>query len=270
MPEKRPEIPLPNNPRDFKTPNYGLTTIGSLFTDRQLVALNTFSELVHQARTEIEQDALAAGDEDDTVFLRDGGVGAKAYAEAVAVYLSFAVNRLADRGCTICSWDSGYTKIRNAFGRQALPMTWDFTEGNAFSESTGNWSSCVGWTCKVLGAAVAPAIGSVFQHDAQTVEFSENAVISTDPPYYDNIGYADLSDFFFCWMSPALGSTYPDLFGVLATPKVEELVATPYRHGSKEAADDFFLDGMLKAIENMVSAVVQRLPSNYLLRIQAK
>jgi putative DNA methylase len=252
-PAWQPETSLPNDPRNFWTVDYGLTTFGDLFTKRQLVALNTFSELVHEVRAQIEADAGKAGLPSDPTPLRDGGKGAKAYAEAASVYLGFAITRLADRGSTICGWDSGYTKIRNTFGRQSLPMTWDFAEGNGFSSSTGNWISCVEWIWKVLDAIVIAAPGNERQHDAQTVNYPNNTVISTDPPYYDNIGYADLSDFFFTWMKPALRPVFPEIFGVLATPKAEELVATPYRHGGKEAAEAFFLDGMSRAIINMAT-----------------
>lgn len=251
VPEWEPETSLPNDPRNFWTVDYGLTTFGDLFTDRQLVALNTFSDLVHEARTQIEQDALVAGMDADQTPLRDGGRGAKAYAEAVSVYIGFAITRLADRGSTICGWDSGYTKIRNTFGRQAIPMTWDFAEGNGFSSSTGNWISCVEWIWKVLAGLQPVIAGNERQHDAQTVDYPAQTVISTDPPYYDNIGYADLSDFFFTWMKPAIRPVYPDLFGVMATPKAEELVATPYRHGGRDAAETFFMTGMSRAISNM-------------------
>ncbi len=250
-PEWKPEQKQPENPRWFSPPDYGMTTFGDLFTDRQLVALNTFSDLVHEARAQIEADALAAGLPDDPTPLRQGGKGAKAYAEAVSVYLAFAITKMADRGSTICSWDSSRSSLRNTFGRQAIPMTWDFAEGNPFSGSTGSWEPCVEWTWKVIENYVPAKNGIEIQHDAQTVTYPENTVISTDPPYYDNIGYADLSDFFFVWMKPAIRPVYPELFGVLATPKAEELVATPYRHGGKEEAEVHFLDGMRKAIANM-------------------
>ncbi len=249
-PDWTPNVKLHGKTR-VNVSNYGFDTFGDLFTDRQLVALNTFSDLVAEARAQIEADALAAALAPDSMPMRDGGKGAKAYAEAVSVYLGFVITRLADRGSTICGWDSGYVKIRNTFGRQALPMTWDFAEGNGFSDSTGNWRSCVAWIWKVLEAFVPSSGGYEVQHDAQTVVYPDGAVISTDPPYYDNIGYADLSDFFFCWMKPVLRPVYPQLFGLLATPKAEELVATPYRHGGKEAAEVFFLDGMRRAIANM-------------------
>ena len=253
VPEWRPEALMPENPRWFSPPAYGMESFGDLFTDRQLVALNTFSDLVHEARTQIEQDALAAGMDAYQTPLRHDGRGAKAYAEAVSVYSAFAITKMADRGSTICSWDSSRSSLRNTFGRQAIPMTWDFAEGNPFSGSTGSWDPCVEWTWKVVENFVPSGGGVERQHDAQTVDYPAQTVISTDPPYYDNIGYADLSDFFFTWMKPAIRPVYPDLFGVMATPKAEELVATPYRHGGRDAAETFFMEGMSCAIKNMAT-----------------
>ena len=230
---------------------YGLDQWGKLFTDRQLVALNTFSDLVHEARTEIERDALTAGLPDDPTPLRDGGTGAKAYAEAVSVYLAFAADKCCDYWSSICSWHSSGQKMRNTFGRQAIPMVWDYAEANPFCSSTGNWMAMCNWVWKTIENLVPASVGTEQQFDAQTVNYPKESIISTDPPYYDNIGYADLSDFFFCWMKPLIGLVYPDLFGVLATPKSDELVATPYRHGGKKAAEWFFLDGMSKAIAGM-------------------
>ena len=252
-PAWKPETSLPIDPRNFWTVDYGLTTFGDLFTDRQLVALNTFSDLVHEARAEIERDALAAGLSGDPTPLRDGGTSAKAYAEAVSVYLAFALNRSADRGSSICTWDSSpkMEALRNTFARQALPMTWDFAEGNPFSKASGNFLNNVNWVITTIKKFAPFSIGIERQHDAQTIHYPKESIISTDPPYYDNIGYADLSDFFFCWMKPLIRPVYPELFGVLATPKAEELVATPYRQGGKEAAESFFLGGMSKAIANM-------------------
>jgi len=262
-PEWKPETSLPNDPRNFWTVDYGLTTFGDLFTDRQLVALNTLSNLVHEARAQIETDARIAGLASDLTPLRDGGNGAKGYAEALSVYLAFALNRSADRGSTICTWDSSpkMEALRNTFGRQSIPMTWDFAEGNPFSKASGNFLNNVDWVQKSIQLLVPYAAGLEVQHDAQTVEYPSNTVISSDPPYYDNIGYADLSDFFFCWMKPAVRPVFDDIFGVLATPKAEELVATPYRHGGKEAAEAFFLDGMKKAIANMAMQSSNQFPA---------
>lgn len=250
-PEWKPETDLPNDPRNFWTVDYGLTTFGDLFTDRQLVALNTFSDLVHEARAQIEQDALAAGMSADETPLREGGTGAKAYAEAVSVYLAFAVDKCVDYWSSICTWHSSGEKMRNTFGRQAIPMTWDYAESNPFCSSSGNWIAMRDWVWKTVASFVTSSMGIERHSDAQTVDYPSQTVISTDPPYYDNIGYADLSDFFFTWMKPAIRPVYPELFGVLATPKSEELVATPYRHGGREAAEEFFMTGMSRAVANM-------------------
>jgi len=250
-PEWEPENLLPDNPRDFKTPNYGMTTFGDLFTPRQLVALTTFSDLVTEARERARRDALEAGLPDDGVPLRDGGTGALAFAEAVSVYLAMGVSRLADRSSTICGWDNGYTKIRNTFGRQALPMVWDFAEGNSFSDSTGNFADLLEWVVKFLLEAPASATGIAVQEDAAVQGSSDGKIASTDPPYYDNIGYADLSDFFYVWLRRSLRAIEPGLFGTLSVPKAEELVATPYRHGSKAKAETFFLSGMTEAVKRL-------------------
>ncbi|MBF0214024.1 MAG: DUF1156 domain-containing protein [Magnetococcales bacterium] len=259
-PEWSPEMELPNNPRDFKTPNYGLTKFGDLFTPRQLVALTTFSDLVGEAIERCRQDAIAAGMADDGVGLDGGGMGALAYAQAVGVYLGFGIDRLADRCSSLCGWDSGYTKIRNTFGRQALPMVWDFAEVNPFSDSTGNFDSCLEWVEKFLQEAPATTLSLSVQCNAQTQTISIQKIISTDPPYYDNIGYADLSDFFYVWLRKSLKPIFPSLYATLAVPKSEELVATPYRHGSKEKAEIFFLDGMKKAIHNLVAQAHSAFP----------
>lgn len=244
-PDDYPDASLPKNPRDFKTPNYGMQSFADLFTNRQLTALTTFSALVGEAQKKAEADAVAAGIFNDHIPLAEGGTGARAYGEAVGVYLAFVVDRLADRGSSICSWDSGYVKIRNTFGRQAIPMTWDYAEGNPFSSSTGSWTSMVTWVYEVLTTSPWSTQGNARQFDAQSDCDLRNIMVSTDPPYYDNIGYADLSDFFYVWMRQALKETYPKLFRTMLVPKTEELVATPYRfEGSVERARDFFEDGM--------------------------
>ena len=250
-PSWKPTTEINHNPRDIRTQLYGLNEYGDLFTPRQLVALTTFSDLVAEARNNAIQDAKAAGMADDGFGIDAGGTGATAYGDALAVYLGFAVDKSADYWSTICSWHSSKQLIRNTFGRQAIPMTWDYVETNPFSDSTGNASSGIEWSYKALQMFPASVKSSVSQQDAANQEVSLNKVISTDPPYYDNIGYADLSDFFYVWMRRSLRSIYPDLFATMAVPKAEELVATPYRHGSKEKAETFFLDGMTQAIHNM-------------------
>ncbi len=261
IPEDAPDTDLPEQALGFRVQLYGMTKHRDLFTPRQLVALTTFSDLVGEAREQVYADALAAGLPDDGVPLRDGGSGARAYAEAVSVYLAFGVNRLADRQSTICSWDVGYTKIRNTFARQAIPMTWDFAEGNPFSTSTGNFQDLLEWTCEVLEANPSLVQGSAIQADATQLSLEGPLSISTDPPYYDNIGYADLSDYFYSWLRKSLRDVYPEIFGTLLVPKEPELVATPYRFdGNSAAADRHFEDGLLKTFKNMRRAIQPEFP----------
>ncbi len=250
-PTWKPETPLPDDARNFWTVQYGLKTYGDLFTPRQLVALTTFSDLVTEARERVKRDALNAGLPDDTQPLAKVGAGGTAYADAVGVYLAFAVDKCSDYWSGICTWHSSGEKMRNTFGRQAIPMTWDYAEANPMCESSGNWMAMVDWTWKALAATPALAGGIAAQGDAQNQSVSASKVVSTDPPYYDNIGYADLSDFFYVWLRRSLRPVFPDLFATLAVPKAEELVATPYRHGSKQKAETFFLDGMTQAMHRL-------------------
>ncbi|MCY4103457.1 MAG: DUF1156 domain-containing protein [bacterium] len=190
--------------------------------------------------------------------LREGGSGAAAYADAVVTYLAFAVDRLADRNSTICTWDSGYVKIRNTFSRQAIPMTWDFAECNPFSDSTGNWMGAVEWIRKALEHLPASVSGEVSQRDARArVGESRGAVVSTDPPYYDNVGYADLSDFFYVWLRRNVAGVWPDECATLKTPKAEEIIADPDRHVGQTGAEVHFESGMAA----FMAAVAQHQPA---------
>ena len=246
-----PDVEIPPDRRSMFTPLYGLTHFKHLFTPRQLVALTTFSDLVAEAMERVKRDAVNADLPNDERSLRNGGTGVAAYAEAVGVYLSLGIDRLADRLSTISTWDVGYTKIRNTFGRQAIPMTWDYAEGNLFSDSTGNFVSQLEWIKKFLSSKSTMVGGKSDQIDASSQTVSIDKIISTDPPYYDNIGYADLSDFFYVWLRRSLRSIFPNLFATLAVPKTEELVATPYRHGNKKKAETFFLTGMTEAMRRL-------------------
>lgn len=240
---------------------YGLDEFHKLFTNRQLTALTTFSDLVAEAQAKAEEDALAAGMADDGVSIADGGSGAKAYGQAVGVYLAFVVSKLADRGSSICSWDSSREGLRNTFGRQAIPMVWDFAEGNPFSSSSGCYDNMLEWVHKCVNLFPAGPFGKVQQFDAQSDCGLRDIMVSSDPPYYDNIGYADLSDFFYVWMRQSLKATYPKLFRTMLVPKVEELIATPYRHdGSVDAARDFFEDGMLQTCRQIYKYAREDIP----------
>ncbi|QOV23212.1 DUF1156 domain-containing protein [Anabaenopsis elenkinii] len=251
-PEWKPEANLPHNPRDFKTPNYGMRTYGDLFTPRQLVALTTFSDLVTLAREQVKLDAVAGGMTDDHLPLSEGGMGATAYADAVATYLGFGGSRLADRNSSICSWDISRDSTRNTFARQAIPMTWDFVEANPLSDSTGNFGGAVDWISAVIELRNTDTPGLVKQHNAAQKLHLNSPVISTDPPYYDNIGYADLADFFYVWLRRSIGKLYPEICSTLLVPKAQELVATPYRFGGdKQKAKEFFETGLGEAFSRM-------------------
>jgi putative DNA methylase len=254
QPEWKPEGDIPARLTGGTCVPYGMERWGDLFTSRQLVALTTFSDLVHEARERVKQDATAAGLPDDGLGLNVGGTGAQAYADAVAVYLGFGVDKMSDRHSTLTRWDPTPTAsgIINTFSRQALPMTWDFAEGNPFSEASGNFDGGVGWIAKVINNSLpALEIGTANQDDASNQRTSIGKLVSTDPPYFDNISYADLSDFFYVWLRRSLKPVFPDLFATLAVPKTEELVATSYRHGNKEKAEAFFLGGMTQAMHRI-------------------
>jgi len=248
-PTWRPDQKLAYDPRNIWCRDYGLETFGDLFTDRQLVALTTFSDLVGEARERVMKDALAAGRADDGIPLSEGGIGARAYADTVSVLLGFSVSRLADYSNALCTWNPTNGNISHLFQRQAIPMAWDFAEANAVDSLSVALSSS--WVAGALTHIPCSGLAvSVEQADARTVSsFSAgNVVVCTDPPYYDNIGYADLSDFFYVWLRRCLREVYPDLLSTILTPKDTELVATPYRRnrGSTADARETFRDGFVR------------------------
>jgi putative DNA methylase len=254
-PEWKPEVTISGSTQYLGVKPYGMDRFDQLFTDRQLVALTAFSDLVQEARERVRRDALQAGLPGDPKSLRDGGTGATAYAEAVGVYLAFALSKQADLGNSLCGWEPIAQCPRHLFGRQAIPMIWDFAEGNPLGDSSGAWMVFVDGIVKAFAKAFefvpANATGSSQQADAGNQTVSAGKLVSTDPPYYDNIGYADLSDFFYVWLRRSLRFVFPDLFATLAVPKAEELVATPGRHGGKQQAETFFLDGMTQAMHRL-------------------
>ena len=250
-PSWKPDTPLANEPRALWTPPYGLTTFGDLFTPRQLVALTTFSDLVGEAIKKIEKDAKAAGMVMEGKGLNGGGNGATAYAEAVGVYLAFAVDRCTDFNNTCTRWVPGNQKVMNLFGKQAIAMTWDFPEAAILHETVGGFVPSAAFIAKCIGKLSSVGAGTSVQQDAMSSVIASGKVVSTDPPYYDNIGYADLSDFFYVWLRKSLKPIFPDLFATLAVPKAEELIAATYRHGGKQKAEIFFLDGMTQAMHRL-------------------
>ena len=246
-----PEIEISPDKRAMFTPLYGLNKFSDLFTDRQLVALNTFSDLIEEVREKIKIDAANSGWVSDGRGLGNDGIGVDAYADAVAVYLGFGLNKCADYWNSICTWAPHGEYMGHLFTRQVIPMVWDFAEANPFSKSSGNWEGMLVWAVRVINTFNQNLKGYAVQVEAQNQTVSKNKVISTDPPYYDNIGYADLSDFFYIWLRRSLKSVYPELFATLAVPKEKELVSVSYRHTSKENAEKFFLDGMTEAMSRV-------------------
>ena len=252
QPEWKPMGDLPEQALGFQVQLYGMDEYHKLFTPRQLTALTTFSDLVAKAREQAYQDALSAGLPDDEKPLRDGGRGARAYSEAVGVYLAFVVDKGTDYWSNLCSWHKPGEKISHLFARQAIPMVWDYAEGNPFSDSTGNWTTHLNWVGKVIARLPAQAGRSGFANQQDAAQLDGNAItLSTDPPYYDNIGYADLSDFFYVWLRKNLRGIYPDIFGTMQVPKAQELVAEAARYGGKAGAKQHFESGMLKTFANI-------------------
>ena len=251
IPQGTPETELPERALGFRVQEYGMTKWRDLFTDRQLVTLTTLSDLVAEARERIRQDAMASGMPDGGRSLKDDGDSATAYAEGVGVYLALAVSKETVFLVTQARWRPGDGKSAPAFGRQALPMVWDYADLNPFAGAGGDFLGVIDGIEKTLRNLPPPVNGYAAQANATSQEVSHNKLVSTDPPYYDNIGYADLSDFFYVWLRRSLGSVFPDLFATLVVPKAEELVATPYRHGGKEEAERFFLNGMTLAMQRL-------------------
>ncbi len=249
-PNWRPDCEMPKKHRNFQPPVYGMNNLGDIFTPRQLVALTTFSDLVQEAIEKCRQDAIAAGMTDDGVGLDVGGSSATAYAQAIGVYLGLATSRWADMSNSLAGWNNTNQNVRALFSRQAIPMNWDYVELSPFSKM-GSWYSTVESACETFGSLAPYQQGLAVQADAQTQDIGIHKVVSTDPPYYDNIAYADLSDFFYVWLRKSLRPLFPGLYATVAVPKADELVATPYRHGSKENAEAFFLEGMKRAMHNL-------------------
>jgi putative DNA methylase len=236
QPENYPYDEIAYNPRDFRPPYYGFKTYGELFTNRQLTALSTLQELLADAKVKIMNDASS---------LNCSNV--EAYSNAICVYLSFLIDKMTDYHSSLCTWHCSKELIRNTFGRQAVGITWDYSEANPFSNSAGCIDNMVDWIVKsIYNFPHAEKASYAEQRDAQSDNGMRNIMVSTDPPYYNNIAYADLSDYFYVWLRRSLKSIYPDLFRTMLVPKAEELVANPFRfEGGTDEAQKFFEDGML-------------------------
>lgn len=244
-PEDFPNGKIANNPRWFSPPLYGLENFYDLFTNRQLTALMTFSDLISEVKKQI---------------INDGGE--KIYADVLSVYFAFLIDKLADFHSSFCSWQSTGEKIAHVFSRQAIPMVWDYPEGNPFSSSSGCFDNMLNWIFKNAELIPANLVDGVAKHNATEIfSLKESVIVSTDPPYYDNVSYAELSDFFYVWLRRPLKNIYPEIFSLMLTPKTEELIADVYRHdGNKSAAKNFFEDGMFLALKNIFEVAHENFP----------
>jgi putative DNA methylase len=259
-PQWKPELLMPENPRWFSPPLYGLTSYGDLFTPRQLVALNTLADLIPDVVLKCSADAASRGLSADPTALDKGGSESFAYAQAVGVCLGLVVSRLTNSINSLAVWSKSREQSVNLFSRQAIPMAWDFPEVNPFGGAAGDFALTAKSFGNTLATIALTTTAHVTQQDAQSQTISINKVVSTDPPYYDNVGYADLSDFFYVWLRRMLRPIYPEIFSTLAVPKASELVATPYRHGGKALAEDFFLNGMSLALASLATQSHEAFP----------
>ena len=247
-PDSTPSITLVGKAKEVST--YGFNSSDKLFTNRQLTMLTTLSNLLPEIRQQVIKDCSTKLPADNR-HLAEGGLGSLAYAEAISVYLAFLIDKMTDYHSSFCSWVSARDTMRNVFGRQAIPMVWDYAEANPFSNSTGCFDSMLSWVAKVVDNLPQGLPGEAVQWDATQDNGLRNIMVSSDPPYYDNICYADLSDFFYVWMRNSLKDVYPAVFGTISTPKEPELIASPYRFKKKSEAKEFFEDGMLETCKNI-------------------
>ncbi len=248
-PAEVPDGALGYDPRAITTPNYGMNRFADLFTNRQLVALTTFSDLVGDVRRRVRTDVRTA---------RSSGAG-KEYSDAITTYLGIVASRITDRNSAVCSWDASQSKeqVRGIFARQAIPMSWDYAEANPFASSSGTLRESIEWVCRALERL---PMGRGVAEQRNAADAVGAGLISTDPPYYDNIGYSDLSDFFYVWLRRNLRDIYPELLRTLLVPKSEELVANPFRHGGKRSARTFFEQGFRQVFSRARLSTVPDFP----------
>lgn len=251
---------IANYPGYLNPPAYGLETFESLFTDRQLFFIDEMCHILQEVALNAEKDAVKAGFANDHIGLEQGGRGALAYSQAIKVYLSYMIDKIADYHTSICSWNAVGQKMRNTFGLTGMSMSWDYAEANPFSGASGSFDNMLDWVVRSVKKLPIVNHSVANQKNAQVDSGLRNVVISTDPPYYSNVPYADFADFFYVWLRRNLNDVYPGLFRTMLTPKSEELVADPYRLGGKDAAATYFEDGMLQACKQIYLSATEDVP----------
>lgn len=259
-----PHGDLPDFPRRFSPPSFGLKDYADLFTNRQLTFLITLMQLAREAQENAEKAAAAKGFSNDHISFSTGGSGALAYAEAIRIALVLTISKLLDRCSNICSWDSsGGGSLRNVFSRAAMPMIWDYAEANPFSSASGSFLNSLYRTCESIAMLPAGISSNTVVHDAAAANSIHDAILCTELPYYDKASYADLSDFFYVWMKYGLEDIFPDYFTTEITPKKEELTAFPYRwDGDRKQANAFYAEGLSLAMKNLYESVTVEYPSS--------
>jgi len=259
-PVDAPDTDLPVRALGFRIQEYGMTKWKDLFSPRQLLTMMTFSDLVQKVREKVIADGQNVMTGGDAKGLLEGGLGLSAYADAIAVYCALAVDKIADYNSSLVVWSPTRNQAKSTFARQALPMVWDYAEVNPFAGAAGDIAVSVEGISRVLEKLPCAPSGHALQKDATIQSVTASKVVSTDPPYFDNIGYADLSDYFYVWLRRSLKETLQGLFATVTVPKADELVATPYRHGSKEKAETFFLTGMTRALQQVAELAHESFP----------
>jgi putative DNA methylase len=261
-PKWKPDVEISGSTQYLGIKPYGMDQFSELFTNRQLLALTTFSDLAQEIRDQVQLDALAGSPSDNGILVTEPEPAS--YADAVATYLALCVSKSSDYWSSICIWrpDPKNLGVGHVFSRQAIQMTWDYAEGNPFSGSSGSWTVTLDWIARVVALlGFQKFSGRASQNDAASGDLSNGKLISTDPPYYDNVPYADLSDFFYVWLRRSLKLVFPDLFTTLAVPKAQELVAFAYRHNGKTGAEAFFLEGMTQAMHRLAEQAHPAFPT---------
>ena len=223
--------------------------------------LCSFTQEIGEIQKVIEKDAILAGQKNDHIALNNNGTGARAYSEAIVTYLAFAIDKMVDYHSTGCVWHTTGEKMANTMRRQGIQMTWDFAECNPFCSSSGCFKNMLEWVRKCVELFPCGKPGFVKQVNAQVDCGLRNVMVSTDPPYYDNIGYADLSDYFYIWLRKSLKTIYPDVFSTMLVPKKDELVAIPYRFGgNKDSAKTYFEEGMYETLCHVKDYTTDEIP----------
>ncbi len=261
MVENVPIGSLPDNTRWFSPPGFGITEYADLYTRRQLLLLTTLCDLIPDIQKKSYEDALKAGMSKDEILLKDGGAGAFAYSQAISVYLALVVGKLANFQSIVCTWDNRNGNIRAAFTRQAIPMTWVFAEGNPFSTPTGNYDAMLKNVVESVEGLYVGKSAVVKQENALSARFPKNSILFTELPYYDNVGYADLSDYFYMWLRRCLKDVYPELFEKVVTSK-EELCSIPEHYGGDaEKAIEAYRQGLKELCRHFAETASEEYPS---------